>query len=155
MYSQLKQILGFLSIIVLAYSCYTPSTINSRSIDSQYPINYRTMSIGDSSFLSNDTLWTKHDFTGDGIHGRKVIYRDHSNLTRVTAGGSGKIFVDVCIDREGVPAFVRIESNTTIDDKNTLGNALKMISGYRFEADTTAQEYQCGMIKLFLDINTF
>ena len=97
-----------------------------------------------------------YDGSGDGVFGRKVVYRNHAELAAVTASGSGRIYVKVCIDRKGKATYTEIDnSNTTIKNKNTLRKALKMIKSYRFEPDPKAQKEQCGMIKLFLDINAF
>ena len=97
-----------------------------------------------------------YDGSGDGVFGRKVVYRNHAELAAITASGSGRIYVKVCIDRKGKATYTEIDnSNTTIKNKNTLRKALKMIKSYRFEPDPKAQKEQCGMIKLFLDINSF
>lgn len=96
------------------------------------------------------------DGSGDGVFGRKVIYRNHAELAAVTASGSGKIYVKVCISNDGKVTYCEIDnSNTTIKTKAILKKALKLIKSYRFEPDITAPKEQCGMIKLFLDINTF
>lgn len=111
---------------------------------------------GDSG-LGNEGAGTgEYDGSGDGVFGRKVIYRNHAELAAVTASGSGKIYVKVCIDRAGKATYTEIDNfNTTITNKNTLRKALKMIKGYKFEPDRTAPKEQCGLIKIFLDINAF
>ena len=111
---------------------------------------------GDSG-LGNESAGTgAYDGSGDGVFGRKVVYRNHAELAAVTASGSGKIYVKVCIDRKGKATYTEIDNfNTTIKNKNTLRKALKMIKSYRFEPDSSAPKEQCGMIKLFLDINAF
>jgi len=77
-------------------------------------------------------------------------------MASVVASGSGRIYIKVCIDRNGVPGYVEIDNfNTTIENKATLKKALKMIKGYKFEKDKTAPKEQCGVVKLFLDINAF
>jgi len=97
-----------------------------------------------------------YDGSGDGVFGRSIIYRNHAELAAITASGSGRIDVKVCIDRKGKATYTKIDnSNTTIKNKNTLRKALKMIKSYRFEPDPKAQKEQCGVIKLFLDINAF
>lgn len=156
MYSSITSYIAFTLLMVVTYSCYTSSTVKHPSIDSQYDIDFNTMSIGDSSFIVNQILSKSNLSNNKGINGRNVTYRDHSLLSELVSSGSGKIYVQTCIDIQGVPAFVQIDKDqTTITDKINLGNALRMVSGYRFDADSTAQEYECGMIKLFLDINAF
>jgi len=111
---------------------------------------------GDSGFGDEGAGTGAYDGSGDGVFGRKVIYRNHAELAAVTASGSGRIYVKVCIDRKGKATYTEIDnSNTTIKNKNTLRKALKMIKSYRFEPDPKAQKEQCGVIKLFLDINAF
>ena len=85
-----------------------------------------------------------------------MILRDHSFLAKVISSGSGKIYVNTCINQAGESVFVSIDQEkTTIKNKETLGLALNMVARYRFEQDSTAAQYECGMIKLFLDINAF
>jgi len=111
---------------------------------------------GDSGIGTEGSGNGEFDGSGNGVFGRKVIYRNHAELAAVTASGSGKIYVKVCINRAGKATYTEIDNfNTTITNKNTLRKALKMIKGYKFEPDPTAQKEQCGMIKLFLDVNAF
>lgn len=111
---------------------------------------------GDSGIGDGGAGNGEFDGSGDGVFGRKVIYRNHAELAQVTASGSGKIYVKVCINRGGLATYTEIDNfNTTITNKNTLRKALKMIKGYKFEPDRSAPKEQCGMIKLFLDINAF
>ncbi len=151
MHILLKGSLLFILLTVTIMSCYSP--INRSNVYHQYETNFETMSIGDSSFLKNETIWINRDLTGNGIHTRKVIYRDHNLLLNVIRSGSGKIYTNVCIDRKGIPVFVRIDYRTTIENKRTQEQALKMFAGYRFESNDLAQEFECGMLKLFLDVN--
>ena len=106
--------------------------------------------------IDNTEDSNNYDGSGNGIFGRKIIYRNHAELAAIIASGSGKIYVKVCIDRKGKATYTEIDnSNTTITNKKTLKNALKMIKGYRYEPDSTAPKEQCGLIKLFLDVNAF
>ncbi len=109
---------------------------------------------GDSGLGDEGAGTGEYDGSGDGVFGRKVVYRNHAQLAQVISSGSGKIYVKVCINRIGQATYTEIDNfNTTIKTKATLKKALQMIKGYRFEPDPTAPKEQCGMIKLFLDIN--
>ena len=155
MYQTLKNLIVAVTITVLLYSC-TMANSNSFKEPEFSNVNYTNMSIGDTLIFSPEYIANNNDLSADGINGRRVIFRDHELLARVTEGGSGRIYVNTCINQAGESVFVSIDQkNTTIKDKGTLSNALKMVAGYRFEKDTTANQYECGMIKLFLDINAF
>lgn len=106
--------------------------------------------------INNGTSYGEYDGSGNGVFGRKVIYRNHAELASVTASGSGRIYVKVCIDNNGKVTYCEIDKfNTTITNKATLRKALKMIKGYKYEKDKNAPQEECGMIKLFLDVNAF
>jgi len=65
-------------------------------------------------------------------------------------------YVKTCINRDGLSEYVEIDKqNTTITNDQALGNALRMILNYTFEADTLAPPYECGTLKLFLDVDPF
>ena len=91
------------------------------------------------------------DASGDGIFGRKVLYRDPSMISYVS-GKSGKIVFKVCISRSGKVAVVEIdEPRTTIKDITTLRNALDAMSNYKYEPDLTAPREQCGTFTVSID----
>ncbi len=109
---------------------------------------------GDSGIGDEGAGTGEFDGSGDGVFGRKVIYRNHKQMAEVISSGSGKIYVKVCINRSGKATYTEIDNaNTTIKTKATLKKALQMIKGYKFEPDPKAPKEQCGMIKIFLDIN--
>jgi hypothetical protein len=94
------------------------------------------------------------DGSGDGIFGRKVIYRNIQAAIN-SAKESGRVVAKVCINRAGVPTYAEIdEMETTISDKSTLRNFLKAIQGYRYEKDGSAAEEQCGRLAFTMDIDT-
>ncbi len=158
----IRNVLAFIVIASTLYSC----TMANRDLVASSNEGYNEsedldviftedlIALGDTSlfkdgYASNDSLILLLD-----DEGRKVIFRNHKQMMEVISIGSGKIFVKVCMDRKGDAVYTEIDqSNTTITDKRTLSKALNMILGYKFEADHNAPEYQCGMIKLFLEIN--
>ena len=68
---------------------------------------------------------------GDGIITRKIIY--HENISKV-AKVSGKIVLDICINRQGrVESVAYDPDKTTITDKSIIREATDIASRYRFE----------------------
>ena len=102
--------------------------------------NEDKMSLGE---LPESTTW---DNSGDGVFGRKIIYRDLS-ATRVAVNTSGRVVTKVCINRAGLVTYVElIPAETTIKDKPTLRHYLKAARGYKFQPDLTAPKEQCGKL---------
>lgn len=102
--------------------------------------------------LSNASDGTgEYDGTGDGIFGRKVIFRDLS-ATKAAVNVSGKVVTRVCINRAGIVTFVEINyAETTIKDKPTLKLYLKAATGYKFQPDPKAPKEQCGKLSFIVD----
>ena len=93
------------------------------------------------------------DGSGDGIFGRKVIYRNYKNIPMHT---SGRIVFRVCINRGGAVTYVEIDNTqTTVKDRNTLKEALTAAKGYKFEQDPKAPREQCGILRFTINNNTF
>ena len=139
-----------LIILISIVSCYASRTTISRDANSPPlpPVDYNTMSIGDSTKCSVSNF----DEMEIGLDGRMVIYRNHDELLKVTSGGNGKIFVITCFNRAGDPEFLKIDQlNTTINSKERQAAALEMVSKYKIEIDTLAPQYQCRIIKLFIN----
>ena len=106
----------------------------------------------DSGIGTGDHGEGEFDASGDGIFGRKVIYRDNSILG--AASKSGTIVFKVCINREGNVSFLEIdEFRTTIEDPVLLRKALSALQKYKYEKDYTAPKEQCGNFKL--KVNNF
>ncbi len=92
-----------------------------------------------------------YDGSGDGVFGRKIIYRDMSAAKSATTV-SGKVSVKVCINRAGLVTYVELNNTeTTIRDKQTLKNYLKAARGYKFQPDLTAPKEQCGKMSFNVD----
>ncbi len=90
------------------------------------------------------------DASGDGIFGRKVMYRDPSMIG--ISGKSGKITFKVCINRRGSVSMVEInEFETTIKDNTTLRAALESMRKYKYEEDFSAAKEQCGNFTVIID----
>ncbi len=90
------------------------------------------------------------DFGGNGVFGRKVIYR--APIAKV-AKESGVIAVNVCINRRGrVTHAIVYKDKTTITNKEYLRKAKEMATQYRFEEDYTAPDIQCGQLTFIFKI---
>jgi hypothetical protein len=93
----------------------------------------------------------EYDGSGDGVYGRKIVYRDLSD-TKAAISVSGKVVTKICINRDGNVTFVElIPSETTIADNKTLKLYLKAARGYKFQPDLKAPKEQCGKLSFKLD----
>lgn len=161
MLEYIRTIVRLIAISLMLFSCTISRDNRSAEDDlARQSVfnNYHdgNLSIGDTLLFNPEFLVNNTFSLEDDSYGRKVVLRDHSRLASITRSGSGKIYVNVCINRAGEPVFVCIDyKQTTIENRRTLENALLMIGDYGFESDDNAPLYQCGMIKLFLDINAF
>lgn len=105
----------------------------------------------DSGIGTGDHGEGDFDASGDGIFGRKVIYRDPSML-QVASSKSGVIVFKVCISRQGVVKYIEVDQlKTTIEDTKILRSALESLRKYKYEVDFTAAAEQCGSYTLKVD----
>lgn len=145
------RLLSLLMILTLI-GCHSQRISRDSNSPILQSVNFDTMSLGDSLVFNQAMKVSATDRTGNGIMGRKVIYRHHAELARLVEEGSGYIFVITCINRLGDPEYLRIDQeNTTSQSQKALGIALEMISQYKFETDSIAPPYQCGILKLFIE----
>lgn len=134
----LLYLFGILSLC----SCYTSQNTFSSKDDA---------SVLNWGQIDSTSIDSNYDSTGDGVFGRKIIYRDAS-LFKKLANTSGKIAVKVCINRMGLVTFVElIPSETTIADREILKTFLKAARKYKFEPLSTAPIQQCGKIKFKIE----
>lgn len=106
---------------------------------------------GDSGAGNSSDGTGAYDGSGDGVFGRKIIYRDLSAAKSATTV-SGKVSVKVCINRAGLVTYVELNNaETSIRDKQTLKNYLKAARGYKFQPDLTAPKEQCGKMSFNVD----
>jgi outer membrane biosynthesis protein TonB len=93
----------------------------------------------------------EYDGSGDGVFGRKIIFRDLSS-TKAAINVSGKVVTKVCINRAGLVTYTElIGDETTVRDKATLKLYLKAARGYKFQPDLTAPKEQCGKLSFKVD----
>jgi outer membrane biosynthesis protein TonB len=90
------------------------------------------------------------DDSGDGIFGRKVIYRDHSMMA--AANKSGRIVFKVCINRAGNVTYVELnELETTIDQRDVIKKGMNAMWKYKYAPDPRASREQCGRFSVIID----
>lgn len=88
---------------------------------------------------------------GDGIITRKVIYRE--NITSV-AKVSGRVTLDICIDREGKVIYAAYDpERTTITDNELIKQATYLAVRYRFEAKYNAPKKEWGKLTFIFRID--
>lgn len=81
---------------------------------------------------------------GEGIFGRKVIYR--ADVAKMSQK-SGSIVVKICVNRQGnVTTSEYIRQGSTITESAQIRRAEEIAARYRFEADYSAPVEQCGKL---------
>jgi outer membrane biosynthesis protein TonB len=92
-----------------------------------------------------------YDGTGNGVFGRKVIYRDLSVVAK-GVNVSGRVVTKVCINRAGIVTYAEINgAETTIKDRETLRKYLHAARTYKFQPDPSAPMEQCGKLSFKVD----
>ncbi|MBK6365254.1 MAG: hypothetical protein IPL63_19530 [Saprospiraceae bacterium] len=87
-----------------------------------------------------------YDGSGDGVFGRKVIYRDRQAASNAMTV-SGIVTVKICVNRGGIVTYAEVlEAETSIRDRNTRKNFLKAARNYKVKPDYSAPEEQCGKL---------
>ncbi len=115
---------------------------------------------GDSGSGDGGAGVGEYDGSGNGVFGRRVIYRNIAEILRVGFGNQeGKrIVAKFCVNRDGIVTYAELlnfETNAIIPPGKEKA-VLKGIYGYKVEADPKAPKEQCGKLKILLNnINTF
>lgn len=92
-----------------------------------------------------------YDGSGNGVFGRKIIYRDLS-AAKQAINETGKVVTKVCINRAGIVTYVELNNKeTTIRGREALKAYLKAARGYKFQPDPTAPKEQCGKLSFIVD----
>lgn len=102
----------------------------------------------------------KYDGSGRGVFGRKVIHRNFGDILAVKFENQEgkKIVAKICINRSGHVVFAELlEFETTaIIPAGKQKQVLKGFYGYKYEADKTAPQEQCGKLTFVIEnINAF
>lgn len=106
---------------------------------------------GDGGYGNSSDGTGVYDGTGNGVFGRKVVYRDLS-AAKAAINASGKVVTKVCINRAGNVTYVELlASETTLKDREGLKLYLKAARGYKFQPDPTAPKEQCGKLSFIVD----
>ncbi len=110
---------------------------------------------GDSGVGTGGIDKGKYDGSGNGVFGRKVIYRNIKELLRVNfEGQKGKrIVVDFCVNNAGSVTYAEMNFDETTAQLTTsqMKQILGAFYGYKVEADYSAPSEQCGKMKVNLD----
>lgn len=103
-----------------------------------------------------------YDGSGRGVFGRKVIHRNFKEIMSVKFENQEgkKIVAKICVNRSGHVTFAELldfETTAAIPDgKAGMKKVLKGFYGYRYEADRSAPEEQCGKLTFIIEnINAF
>lgn len=126
---------------VLIYACDTTQSIQVTDKTSEVndDMTWGVLDTIDGADITDDS--------GQGVFGRKIIYRDLS-ATKVAINFSGTIITKVCINREGIVTYAELLSDgTTIRDKSILKKYVYAARGYKFEPNLSAPSQQCGRLK--------
>ena len=120
--------------------------INEKKNLPEQEINEQTMTWG-----QRDTTLSSFDVSGDGVFGRKVIYRDLSAVKK-RINASGVVSIKMCINRDGVVTYTELlQDETTVEHRENLKVYLRAAKGYKFQPDLSAPKEQCGKLKFIVD----
>lgn len=138
----------YLFALLFIYGCITSHNTVNYGNKPMSDIHYdsQPMSLG-----QRDTATYRIDGSGDGIFGRKIVYR---SLRAITTGFNvnGTIGFIICINRDGIVDYTSlIENESTITNPKVRLAYLKASKEYKFELDPTAPKQQCGKIKFRID----
>ena len=91
------------------------------------------------------------DFSGDGIFGRRVIYR--ADVKKITQE-EGKIVINLCVDRIGRVVYSKYNAElSTITTPSVITKAERTAAKYRFDKDYTAAPKECGKLTFIFDLD--
>ena len=94
------------------------------------------------------------DGSGDGVLGRKIIFRAKKNPFFII-NETGKVAIKICINKEGLVTYAEILTNeTTMKNKENLRMFLKTARNYKYEPDLNAPKEQCGKLKFIVESST-
>lgn len=115
---------------------------------------------GDEGIGSGGAGTGKYDGSGRGVFGRKVIHRNFKDILAVNFENQEgkKIVAKICINRSGHVVFAEFLDFETsaIIPAGKEKKVLKGFYGYRYEADPSAPEEQCGKLTFIIEnINAF
>ena len=90
------------------------------------------------------------DFEGEGIFGRKVIFR--ADVKKITEK-EGRVVINLCINRLGIVTHVAFnKESSSIYETDYVKKAMDVASDYLFEKDYSAPESQCGKLSFIFKI---
>ena len=112
--------------------------------------NDNTTTNADDGYADYGDGYGGSEVLGEGIFGRKVIYR--ANVKKITER-EGKMSMKLCVDRQGNVTYSEfLRDGSTIFDPNLVAKAEATAAKYRFEPDPTAPARQCGKLTFIFRI---
>lgn len=97
-----------------------------------------------------------YDDSGNGVFGRRIIYRDQAAVLKNMNNTNGTIVMKFCVNRRGEVTYVEIvEGETTETNRTKLKQLASAMYNYKVEPDPKAPAEQCGKYKFKLDIQAF
>lgn len=111
---------------------------------------------GDSGIGTGGSGTGEYDSSGDGVFGRKVIYRNYKEVLAVEFGNQAgkRITAKFCVNKQGTVTYAELvdeETNAIIPNgREGRKQVLKGIYGYKVEADLGAPAEQCGKLTIVL-----
>ncbi|HMR87718.1 MAG TPA: hypothetical protein PKD51_06170 [Saprospiraceae bacterium] len=131
-------------IMTLLYACETTKVAQKSEIEVSDDLILKLIDSIDFSSL-------RMDATGDGLFGRKIIYRDKS-AAKKSVRVRGRIKLKVCINRDGIVKYAEVlQDSSTVKDMKALKTYLKAAVGYKFQPSTDVPEYECGSMSFKMD----
>ena len=155
--SYIKIILTSFLFLSISFSCSTSKVNQVENTNLQKSNIGDDLSLGELDSLTlealNSEIIKNHEknVISGAAEGRKIIYRDMS-AAKSAITVSGKIGISVCINREGIVRYAKINTDeSTISRKDVLEKYLKAAAGYRFEPSIAAPEVQCGKMSFTIE----
>ncbi len=111
---------------------------------------------GDSGIGTGGSGEGEYDDSGNGVFGRRVIYRNIKAVLDVGFDNQKgkKIVAKFCVARPGNVTYVEISDETTaIITRSKMKSVMDALYGYKVEPDFKAPREQCGKITISLDVN--
>jgi outer membrane biosynthesis protein TonB len=108
---------------------------------------------GSEGVGNNSNGTGEYDGSGDGVFGRRVIYRDVA-ASKAALSVTGKCVVKICVNQAGIVTFAEINNDeTTIRDRAVLKKFLISARRFKVQPDSSAPKEQCGKL-IFKTDNT-
>lgn len=134
-----------LLVLVFIYACSTTQNVTKGDNPNSDAPQIHTQNL---LWGTRDTSTVSFDGSGDGIFGRKIIYRSLIDGKRLRNINGTAAFL-LCIKPDGIVNYAAlIKDETTITDQKALLAYLNDVTRYKYEPLPTAPLQQCGKLTL-------